>query len=97
MVARLRGERAPAAQPLRLRVDELPGQLRDEGRHVAELTEPPEPLQRRQLVVAEAFLHGCDGQIPGVQLNRCRQLFDGLCGSPNAHGYTLNRRADGKT
>jgi len=43
----LRGERAPDSEPFGLGLEQLTGELGDEGGHVAELAELPEPLQRR--------------------------------------------------
>jgi coenzyme F420-0:L-glutamate ligase/coenzyme F420-1:gamma-L-glutamate ligase len=76
VVARLCGERAATTEPLRLRVDELPRELDDEGRHVPELSEAPEPLERRDLVLEEPLLDRRHRQVPGSCLDPRGQLFE---------------------
>ena len=97
MLACLRGERAAAAHPLRLRVDELPRELADEGRHVAELAEPAEPLQRRDLVVEQALLDGGERELPGGGLDLGGELLQGGWGRAASHDSMMDRAADAQT
>ena len=76
MVASLRCERAPAPEALGLRVDQLPRELDDERRHVSELPESPEALERRDLIVEEPLFHDRDGQVPGRRVDRGGELLE---------------------
>ena len=97
MLACLGGERAAAAHPLRLRVDELPRELADEGRHVAELAEPAEALQRRDLVVEQALLGGGERQVPGGGLDLGGELLQGSWGGTAFHDSMMDRAAGDQT
>ena len=85
VVARL-GRQGPAQPPpLRLRLHDLAGEGADQGRHVAELPEPAETLQRGHLVVQEAFFGRGDSKLPGVARQRGRQLLERGCRLRSAH------------
>jgi hypothetical protein len=93
----LRCELAAAPDPLWPWVMELARKLHDEGGHVAELTELPESLQRRDLVVDEPLLNRGDREIPrrgldlrGQRLERGRRF---AC----VHESMMDRRTDTET
>ena len=85
VLAGLDGERAAGPEPLRPGLDDLPAELGDERRDVAELPETAEPLQRGHLVVAQPLVHGGDGKLPGAGLDRRSQLLQGGCGLARRH------------
>jgi hypothetical protein len=76
VLAATRGERAAVPQVLGLRLCELPRQLPDERRQVAELAKPPETLKRGDPVVEQAFLDGRQGELPGRGPDRVRELVE---------------------
>jgi hypothetical protein len=97
MLARLRGQRAAAAQALRLRIDELSRELGDEGRHVAELSEAAETLQRGNLVVEQAFVGGGERKLPGGVLDLGGELLERRWGWAGSHDVIMDRDEDAKT
>ena len=78
VLAGLRGERAADPETLRRRLHEPTGELADERRQVAELAEPPEPLQRGKLVVLQPLLDGREREFPGIGLDGRCELFEHL-------------------
>ena len=82
VVAGQRGERAPDPQTLGRRLHEPMRELADERRHVAELADAPEPLQRGKLVVLQPFLDGREREVPGIGLDGRCELFERRRSSP---------------
>ena len=76
MVAGQHGECAADSEPFGLRLQELTGELGDEGRNIAQLAKAAEPLERRQLVVEQPFLDHVHGKLPGAALDGRRELFE---------------------
>jgi hypothetical protein len=76
VVADERGQLTSAAETPRLRVGELPGELRDEGRDVAELPFATEALERRHLVVAEPFLDDGERELPRGLTHLCGETLE---------------------
>ena len=94
MVPHERGQRAAAAQPLRVGLRELLGELGDERRHVAELSDAAEPREGRDLVVALALRDDLQRKLPRLGANLLRQLLECL-GShlyPHRNPYRQSRR-----
>ena len=94
VLTRLRRQPAAAPHALGPRVDELPRELDDERRHVAQLAEPSEALQRRNLVVDQALLDGCDGELPGRSLDLGGKLLEHGRRFANLHDSMMDRPAD---
>ena len=84
VITGLRGERAPDPQALRPGLQELSRELGDERGHVAELAEPPEPLQRGKLVGLQPLLDDVHSKLPCAGLNGRGKLFQ--------HGRRLARQ-----
>jgi hypothetical protein len=57
-------------------IRELASQLGDERRHVAELPEAPEALERRDLVVEEPFVDDFERQLPRRRVDLGRELLE---------------------
>ena len=76
VVAGLRGERAADSEAFGLRLQQLAAELRDEGRHVAQLAEAAESLERRQLVIEQPFLDHVHGKLPRAALDGRCELFE---------------------
>ena len=76
MVAGLHGECAADSEPFGLRLQELTGELGDEGRNIAQLAQAAESLERRQLVVEQPFLDDVHGKLPCAALDGRRELFE---------------------
>ena len=67
------GQRPAAPHAPRLGLCELLRELDDEGRHVPELADLPEPLERGDGVLAQALVDDLDGQVPGGGPDLLRQ------------------------
>jgi hypothetical protein len=77
-------------------VGELAAELGDEGRHVPELPETPQALQRGDLVVEEPFVDYCERELPRRRLDLRRELLE-RGWFAHAHGFIMDRRADAQT